>query len=67
MQFQQVRPPFGSELPGVIQPHDAGSAVILREDLDREGIDVYEPITAWVRLATGELVKSTPTQVLTRD
>jgi hypothetical protein len=67
MQFHQVVPMHGATLPGPIQPHDSGSALLMREDVEREGLDIYKPITAWVRLATGEMVKSSPTTVRRRD
>jgi hypothetical protein len=64
MQFHQVIPIHGATIPGPIQPHDSGNALLMREDVEREGLDVYKPVTAWVRLATGETVKSPPTTVL---
>jgi hypothetical protein len=63
-QFQQALPIYGADLPGVIQPHDAGVAMIDREAAEDEGLDLSGPVVAWVRLATGEIVNSEPTQVI---
>lgn len=63
-QFHQALPLYGADLPGVIQPHDAGVAMVDREGAEGEGLDLAEPVVAWVRLATGEIVNSEPTQVI---
>jgi hypothetical protein len=63
-QFHQAAPIYGATLPGVIQPHDAGVAMIDRGGAEREGLDLTKPVVAWVRLATGETINSEPTQVI---
>ncbi len=63
-QFHQPAPIHGATLPGIIQPHDAGVSMIDRENAEREGLDLTKPVVAWVRLATGEIVNSEPTQVI---
>ncbi|HEY2053950.1 MAG TPA: hypothetical protein VGH14_08460 [Solirubrobacterales bacterium] len=63
-QFHQAAPIYGATLPGVVQPHDAGVAMIDREGAEGEGLNLTEPVVAWVRLATGEIVNSEPTQII---
>lgn len=53
----------GATLPGVVSPRDSASAFLPLEKVEEEGIDITEPVTAWARLATGELVKSKPTRL----
>lgn len=64
--FHQWRQLPGATIPGVIDPHDAGTAFLLHDDVRKTGVDIYEPVTAWVRLSTGEFVKSPPTRLRTR-
>jgi proteasome lid subunit RPN8/RPN11 len=67
-QFHLFRPPQGATIPGVVKSHDSGSTYISNADVESGStIDVYEPITGWVRLATGEIVKSKPTTILSRS
>jgi hypothetical protein len=66
-QFHQPVPIYGANLPGVIPAHDSGAAMIDREAAENEGLDLTEPIAAWVRLATGETINSEPTQVIKGD
>ncbi len=47
--------------PGTVAPRDSASAYLPLDQVEAEGINITEPVTAWARLATGELVKSTPT------
>jgi hypothetical protein len=63
-QFHQVKSLYGATLPGVVDPNDAGTALIMRDEAEAEGLDISKPVKAWVRLATGELVYSEPTQIL---
>jgi hypothetical protein len=63
-QLHQAMPLYGADLPGVIQPHDAGVAMVDREGAEGQGLNLSEPVVAWVRLATGETVNSEPTQVI---
>lgn len=66
--FHLYRPPQGATIPGIIESHDSGSTYIPNADVvEGSTIDVYEPLTAWVRLATGETVKSKPTTILSRS
>jgi hypothetical protein len=65
LQYHQLESGQGdASLPGPIPSHDSAFAMLMREDVEREGLDVYEPITGWVRLSTGKIVTSSPTQVL---
>ena len=63
-QFHQAAALYGATLPGVVDPNDAGTALIMRDQAEAEGLDLFKPVKAWVRLATGELVYSEPTQIL---
>jgi hypothetical protein len=63
-QFHQAAPIYGATLPGVVQPHDAGEAMIDRGAAEQEDLDLGEPAIAWIRLATGETVNSEPTQLI---
>jgi hypothetical protein len=63
-QFHQAVAIYGATLPGVVQPHDAGVAMIDRGGAEAEGLSLAEPVVAWVRLATGEVVSSEPTQII---
>lgn len=66
--FHLYRPPQGATIPGIVESHDSGSTYIPNADVaEGSTIDVYEPLTAWVRLATGETVKSKPTTILSRS
>jgi hypothetical protein len=51
----------GATLPGVVASRDSASAYLPLDQVEAEGINIAMPVTAWARLATGELVKSTPT------
>lgn len=53
----------GASIPGAVASHDSGSAFLPLDQVEAEGIDITEPVTAWARLATGELVKSDPTRL----
>jgi hypothetical protein len=67
VQFHQVLPLEGATLPGLVQPQDSGNALVMRDELEREGLDIFAPVTALVRPATGESIQSPPTQVLRPD
>jgi hypothetical protein len=45
-------------LPGIIEPNDSAFTYLLREEAERQGIDIFRPVVAWIRLSTGELVRS---------
>jgi len=66
-QVHQVREFPGATLPGAVASHDSGSTYFLADELKEAGIDIYGPITAWIRLATGEIVRSQPKVTRTRD
>jgi hypothetical protein len=66
-QFHQPAPIYGADLPGVIQPHDSRVSMIDRNDAENEGLNLAEPIVGWVRLATDEVVKSEPTQLIKNE
>jgi hypothetical protein len=53
----------GDTLPGVIQPHDSGSAHLCLAHLQEEGIDVNAPMVGRVQLASEEIVLSRPTSI----
>lgn len=61
-----IDPPPGSTVPGVVQPHDSGQTFVAQGDYEDRGISPYDPVVAWVRLATGELVKSKPATLMQR-
>jgi hypothetical protein len=65
--FQQLQRFNFATLPGTIEPFDSATAFIEVSEAEAAGIDVYEPITARVWLATGEVVKSPPTPIRSRD
>ena len=65
--YQQVRKLDFATLPGPIESFDAATAFITVTEAERAGFNVCEPITAWVRLATGETIKSAPTRLRSRD
>lgn len=64
--YQQVRMLDFAALPGSIESFDAATAFITVTEAERAGFDVFKPITAWVRLATGETMKSAPTRLRSR-
>ena len=59
-----VQPVPGATLPGAIAPHDSGQTWMERDEAEQRGINVLAPVTVWVRLATGEVVKSKPSPLL---
>jgi hypothetical protein len=66
--FQQWRPFYGlPTLHGHIEPHDSEAGFLSPTDIETAGIDPHEPVTAWVQLATGETVNSSPTRLRTSD
>jgi hypothetical protein len=64
--FQQYAPVEGATLPGEIEHHDSAEGFIHVANVQKAGIDLYEPITAWVRLATGDVVRSKATRLRER-
>ncbi len=61
-----VQAPQGGELPHVIPPHDSHLTWIERADLPPE-IDIYEPLRAWARAASGERFDSPATTLMSRS
>jgi hypothetical protein len=55
-----IQPPPGADLPGEVAPRSSGMTYVLKAEAERQGLDVFKPVTAWVRLATGEVIKSKP-------
>ena len=66
-QFHQAVPILGASLPGIVQPHDAGVGMIDRENAEEEGLDLFQPVVAWIRLSTGEICRSNPTRIIRPD
>lgn len=66
-QAHLVREPPGATIPGTVAPHDSGSTYFLTEELEESGVDIFGPIAGWVRLATGETMKSKPRVTRSRD
>lgn len=52
-----ARPLDISKLPGAVEPHDAAGAFVRAESL-REHFDLYRPVVGWMRLASGDVVRS---------
>jgi hypothetical protein len=52
-----VRPLDVSELPGEVKPRDAGAMAVRAEHVQQH-FDLLRPVVGWVRLATGEVVRS---------
>jgi hypothetical protein len=65
MHKAQVAP--GTTIPGTVPAHDSGWTYFLRDEVERAGISIVDPVTAWVRLSTGDVVKSRPRPLLRRD
>ena len=66
-QFHQWRPLDIATIPGIVEPHDSGEGFARIGDVESAGIDVYEPVTAWVRLSTGEVLRSASTRLRSRN
>jgi hypothetical protein len=64
-----VQQPEGTRatIPGIVQPNDSGQTYLERPVVEENGISVVEPVVAWVRLATGEQLRSKPRPLLRRD
>jgi hypothetical protein len=58
-------PPAG-DLPAVIQPHDSHHTWVDCAELERQGVDLREPVTAIAKLATGDLYRSRRRRLLGR-
>jgi hypothetical protein len=58
--------PAGGELPAVIQPHDSHHTWVDCAEVERQGVDLRQPIAAAVKLATGEVHRSRPRRLAGR-
>jgi hypothetical protein len=61
-----IRQMPATSLPGVVSAHDSGEGWMLQTDFEKAGLDIYTPVVAWARLATGEKVRSPLTQIMSR-
>jgi hypothetical protein len=59
-------PAHAGGLPGIVAPHDSGTAHMHFEHVAAAGIDAYRPVTAFVWLSTGERVESKPVALMRR-
>jgi hypothetical protein len=50
--------PPGGELPAVIQPHDSHHTWVDCAEVERQGVDLRQPIAAAVKMASGEVYRS---------
>lgn len=56
----------GSNLPGIIEAHDSGTALQNLDELTtRTELDFTHPLVAFASLATGDRIRSTPTKIAT--
>jgi hypothetical protein len=55
-----VQPVAGSNMPGVIAPHDSGTGMQDWDALADAPINFKEPVVAFVKLASGEWFRSKP-------
>lgn len=62
-----VHPVPGSDLPGTVGSRDSGQMLILESEVTDAGIDIYDPVTGWVRLSTGEKVRSKASPLMSRS
>jgi hypothetical protein len=58
-------PPAG-DLPAVIQPHDSHHTWVDCAEVERQGVDLRQPMAAAVKLATGEVVRSRTRRLVER-
>jgi hypothetical protein len=57
----------GYELPAVVPPGDSGQTAIRVAELLAAGLDLYRPLVAQARLATGQVVRSAPKTLVRRS
>ena len=50
--------PPGGDLPAVIQPHDSHHTWVDCAEVERQGVDLHEPVAAVVKMAAGEMHRS---------
>jgi hypothetical protein len=58
--------PPGGDLPAVVQPHDSHHTWVDCVEVERQGVDLRRPVTATVKMATGEVSRSRPRRLLGR-
>jgi hypothetical protein len=62
-----MEPPAGGELPAVIAPHDSHRTWFACADVERNGVDLADPVVAAVKLATGATLRSKPRRLAPRS
>jgi hypothetical protein len=63
--IQLGRIPPGATIPGEVKPHDSGQTWLIADrDVGEVAFDLFRPLVGWVRLATGDRIKSKPTTML---
>ena len=60
-------PPPGASIPGAITPRDSGNTWLAIDDARRGGLDLYEPLVAWVNTAEDKRFTSKPTTLMRRS
>jgi len=58
--------PPGGELPAVVQPHDSHHTWVDCAELERQGVDLRQPVAATAKMATGEVYRSRPRRLVGR-
>jgi hypothetical protein len=58
--------PPGGELPAVIHPNDSHHTWMRCPDIERNGMDLSEPVVGVVKLAGGDMVRSKPRRLVKR-
>jgi hypothetical protein len=58
--------PPGGALPAVIQPQDSHHTWVDCEEVERQGVDLHEPIAGAAKLAAGEVYRSPPRRLAGR-
>ena len=58
--------PPGGELPSVIGPRDSHHTWVECDEVERQGVDLHEPIAAAAKIATGEVHRSRPRRLAGR-
>jgi hypothetical protein len=58
--------PPGGDLPAVIQPHDSHHTWVDCAEVERQGVDLHQPVAAAAKLATGDVYRSRPRRLAGR-
>lgn len=61
-----MMPMPGATIPGVVAPHDSATAFLRQDSAEEAGLDLYQPVRAWVRLSTGQTIYSDAEPLLRR-